>query len=157
MNAVEIAPVVKTVDVRRSAGDAFRLFTERIHQWWPTKTHSRARDAEGEVTEHVTIEPQVGGRVFETLNTGRELDWGEVTTWKPGDVFAMDWTMGRPPEQATRVTVRFEPLGEQSCRVTLTHEHWERLAEEGEKLRHGYDQGWVAVFENGYGDFAGRA
>lgn len=155
MNAVEIAPIVKTIEVRRSAGEAFRLFTERIGEWWPTETHSRAKSAEGEKTEQATIEPRVGGRVFETLNDGRELDWGEVTAWEPGERFAMAWRMGRPPEEATDVTVRFEALGEEACRVTLTHEHWERLGEEGPKMRDGYDQGWGAVFEEGFGGFAG--
>lgn len=157
MSTVEISPIVKTIDVRRSARDAFRLFTEEITAWWPIESHSRAKSAEGEKTERVTIEPRVGGRVYETLNDGRELDWGQVTVYEPGDVFAMEWRMGRPPEEATQVTVRFEILDEESCRVILTHENWERLGEEGAKLRDGYNGGWVAVFEQGFGGFAGRA
>lgn len=157
MSTVEISPIVKTIDVRRSARDAFRLFTEEIRHWWPTETHTRAKSAEGEKTERVTIEPQVGGRVYETLNDGRELDWGEVTAYEPADVFAMEWRMGRPPKEATQVTVHFETLGEASCRVTLTHENWERLGEEAESQRDGYNNGWVAVFEEGFGGFAGRA
>ncbi len=157
MSTVEISPIVKTIDVRRPARDAFRLFTEEIAAWWPVQSHSRAKSAEGERTERVTIEPRVGGRVYETLNDGRELDWGLVTVYEPADVFAMEWRMGRPPEEATQVTVQFEALDEMSCRVTLTHANWERLGEEGESLRDGYNNGWVAVFEEGFGGFAGRA
>jgi hypothetical protein len=62
-SVVELSPVVKTIDVRRSAADAFRLFTAEMTGWWPLKTHSRARDADGEVTERVDVEPRVGGRV----------------------------------------------------------------------------------------------
>jgi len=45
MSVVELAPIVKSVDVRRSAADAFRIFTEEVTAWWPMKTHSRAKDA----------------------------------------------------------------------------------------------------------------
>jgi hypothetical protein len=157
MSVVEIAPIVKTIDVRRSAADAFRIFTQEISAWWPMKTHSRARDAAGEVTVRVTIEPRVGGRVYETLNDGRELEWGNVTAYEPGTLFALEWRMGRPEEQFTDVSIRFEALSERSCRVTLTHENWERMGEEGPKLREGYNNGWVSVFEKGFGDCAGLA
>lgn len=157
MTAIELSPIVRTIDVRRSAADAFRLFTEEIGAWWPIRTHTRARSAEGERTADVTIEPRVGGRVFETLADGRELDWGEVTAFEPGALFAMRWLMGRPEPQATDVTVRFEGLSDEDCRVTLTHENWERMGEEAERLREAYDDGWIAVFEDGFGAHAGRA
>ena len=70
MSHVELAPLVKTVEVRRSPADAFRLFTEEMSAWWPMKKHSRARDAAGEVTVRVDFEVHVGGRIYETLNTG---------------------------------------------------------------------------------------
>lgn len=156
MSAVEIAPVVKSIDVRRSAADAFRIFTEEMSAWWPLETHTRAKTAAGEVTTGVTIEPRVGGRVYETLNDGRELEWGEVAQYEPGLRFAMNWTMGRPAAQSTLVRVRFEPLSEASCRVTLTHENWERMGEEAAKMREAYDNGWIGVFEAGFGACAGK-
>lgn len=156
MSVVEIAPIVKTIDVRRSAADAFRIFTAEIAAWWPLESHTRAKTAAGEKTVNVIIEPRVGGRVYETLNDGRELEWGDVRAWEPGKHFAMGWRLGRPIEQTTDVSVRFEPLSEQSCRVTLTHENWERMGEEAAKLREGYNNGWVRVFEQGFGARAGR-
>jgi len=155
MSVVEIAPVVKSIDVRRSAGDAFRIFTEEISAWWPMESHTRAKSAAGERTVRVTVEPRVGGRVYETLQDGRELDWGEVRAFEPGKLFALAWRLGRPVEQTTDVSVTFEPLDAQSCRVTLTHENWERMGEEGERLRNAYNGGWVTVFEKGFGGYAG--
>ena len=155
MSVVELAPVVKTVDVRRSARDAFRLFTEEITAWWPLATHTRAKTADGQRTASVTIEPRVGGRVYETLADGAELDWGEVTNFTPGELFSMSWTMGRPAPRHTDVSVRFEPLSDGACRVTLTHENWERMGEEAERLRDGYNNGWVGVFEQGFARHAG--
>lgn len=155
MSVVDLAPVVKSIDVRRSAADAFRIFTEEIASWWPMETHTRAKMAEGQRTVRVMIEPRVGGRVYETLETGEELDWGEVRAWEPGARFAMGWRLGRPVEQTTNVSVMFEPLDAQTCRVTLTHENWERMGDEAEKLRNAYNGGWVTVFEKGFGARAG--
>jgi hypothetical protein len=83
MSVVDLGPVVRSVDVRRTPTDAFRLFTEQMSAWWPLKTHSRAKDAAGEVTLRVDFEDRVGGRIFETLNTGEQRDWGEVLAWPP--------------------------------------------------------------------------
>lgn len=154
MSVVEIAPVVKCIDVRRSAVDAFRIFTAEMSSWWPLATHTRAKTAAGEVTTSVTVEPRVGGRIYETLNDGRELEWGEVAHFEPGAHFAMQWTMGRPVEQSTLVSVRFEPLTDASCRVTLTHENWERMGVDAAKMRDAYNNGWVGVFEVGFGAYA---
>lgn len=155
MSVVELGPVVKHVDVRRTAGDAFRLFTEEISAWWPLRTHSRARDAAGEVTVRVDFEPRVGGRIYETLNTGEERDWGEVLAFEPGERILFSFQMGRPKEASGEVEVRFEPLGEAGCRVTLTHAHWERLGEGAEDMRHRFDNGWEFVFVDGFGTYAG--
>jgi len=156
MSVVDIAPVVKTIDVARSASEAFRIFTEEMSAWWPLHSHTRAKTSASEKTVRVTIEPHVGGRIFETLEDGRELEWGEVAAYEPGANFAMRWRLGRPQEQYTDVRVAFEPLGADACRVTLTHENWERMGDEAGKLRDGYNNGWVSVFENGFGGYAGR-
>ena len=99
----------------------------------------------------MTIEPRVGGRVFETLHDGRELEWGEVSAFEPGALFAVRWRLGRPVEETTDVSVRFEATSAESCRVTLTHENWERMGDEAAKLRDAYNGGWVKVFEHGFG------
>jgi uncharacterized protein YndB with AHSA1/START domain len=155
MSAVEMGPVVKSLDVRRAAADAFRMFTDEITAWWP-KAATRAKDAAGEKTVRIEIEPRVGGRVFETLNTGEERDWGEVLAFEPGRRFAFSWQFGRPKAQAGEVEVRFEPLGDDACRVTLTHAHWERLGADAEKMRGQYAGGWDFVFVDSFGAYAGR-
>lgn len=154
MSVVELSPVVKTVDVRRSARDAFWIFTAEVAAWWPMATHTRAKTAEGQRTVKVTIEPRVGGRVYETLADGKELEWGEVSVYDPGALFAMEWHLGRPMAQATSVSVKFEPLDAQSTRVTLTHENWMRMGEEAEQLRKGYAGGWATVFEKHFKAYA---
>ena len=156
MSSVEIAPIVKTIEVTCTAPEAFRLFTEEMGRWWPLETHTRAATTEGEKPVGVTVEPRVGGRVFETLQNGAELDWGQVITYQPGELFAMSWQLDRPSSQATAVRVSFQPLDEVSCRVTLTHEGWERLGDEAGRLHDAYTSGWSGVFEQCFGEFAGR-
>ena len=156
MNAVEVAPLVKTIDVRRTAEDAFRLFTREIGAWWPIKTHSRAIDAAGERTERVEFEPRVGGRIYETLNTGEERDWGEVLAFEPGERVIFSFMMGRPKDQSGEVEVRFDPIDAATCRVTLTHSHWERYGDEAPVMRGRFSEGWDDVFVEGFGGLAGR-
>jgi Activator of Hsp90 ATPase homolog 1-like protein len=154
MNSQKLAAVVKIVEVNRSADDAFAIFTRDISSWWPLATHTRAKSADGQMAASVTIEPWVGGRVFETLTDGRQLDWGSVTTFVPGVALELDWRLGRPAEEGTRVCVRFDPLTATSCQVYLTHDGWEKLGEDAASMRHAYDQGWVTVFEAGFADAA---
>ncbi|MGE0594943.1 MAG: SRPBCC domain-containing protein [Hyphomonadaceae bacterium] len=152
MSAVDLSPIVKVIEVRRSAADAFRLFTEETSTWWPLATHSRGRTAEGEIAEAMTIEPRVGGRVYETWTNGETKDWGEVLAFEPGKRFAMTWNI----QAGTEVEVRFEALAPDQCRVTLTHSKWELIDPELAAKRGAYEGGWGAVFEKAFGDYAGR-
>ena len=157
MSSVELGPIVKTVQVRRSPAEAFRLFTEEISAWWPMKNHSRARDAAGEVTVRVDFETRVGGRIYETLNTGEQRDWGEVLAYEPGHRVLFSFQMGRPKEKSGEVEVRFDALDAGSCRVTLTHAKWERMGDEAEVMRGRFAGGWEFVFVDGFGAYAGAA
>jgi len=156
MNVVELAPIVKSLEVKRNPAEAFRLFTEEMTAWWPIATHSMAKDAAGEKTECVIFEPRVGGRIFERLNTGAERNWGEVLVYEKGKRIAFLFQLGRPREKSGAVEVRFEPSGEGACRVTLTHAGWERMGADAVPMRGRFDKGWDEVFVAGFGRFSGR-
>lgn len=153
-NVVELSPVVKRIEVRRAAGDAFRMFTQDISAWWPMKSHSRAKDADGEVTVRMTFDPHVGGRIYETLNTGEERDWGEVLAFEPGKRLLFTFQVGRPREKSGEVEVTFEPLNDGACSVTLTHSHWERY-DDAEIMRGRFASGWDFVFADSFGTYVG--
>jgi hypothetical protein len=156
MSIVDLSPVVKTIDVRRTAADAFRIFTDEMTAWWPLKQHSLAKDAAGEVTVRVHFEKRVGGRIYETLNTGEEREWGEVLAFEPDKRVRFLFQIGRPKDTSGEVEVRFEALGADSCRVTLTHSNWERMGADAELIRGRFAHGWDAVFIDGFGGRAGR-
>ena len=153
-SATELPPVVRTIEVARSAKDAFRIFTEETLAWWP-QTRTRARSALGEKTAAITIEPRTGGRVYETVSTGEEIDWGEVVAFQPPSRFAMRFWIAFPREQGGDVEVRFEPLGAERCRVTLSHAGWERFGAEANAVRERFVPGWAEVFDNAFGSYAG--
>ncbi|MEO8670313.1 MAG: SRPBCC domain-containing protein [Tahibacter sp.] len=155
MSVVELGPVVKSIDVRRTVDDAFRLFVDHISAWWPVKQHSRARDAAGEVTVRVDFEGRVGGRIYETLNTGEQREWGEVLSFEPGKRVVFLFQMGRPKDKSGEVEIRFDPLDPGTCRVTLTHSRWERFGDEADVMRGRFSTGWEFVFVDGFGNHAG--
>ena len=154
MSVVEIAPVVMTIDVKRTPADAFRIFTEELSAWWPLDTHALAPENNTKAT-HVAVEPRVGGRVIEHTADGREFHWGDVLAYEPGQRFAMTWQLGRPRDTSGEVEVTFEPI-DGGCRVTLVHSGWERMGEKGRDMREGYNNGWAVVFGQKFADYAGR-
>ncbi len=64
----------------------FRRFTEGIDTWWPMET--RWVGAQAQEMCVVTIEPHVGGRIYERQRHGGEATWGAVTAGDPPGRFA---------------------------------------------------------------------
>jgi len=136
-----VEAVRKSLAVNCRVERAFEVFTREIGSWWPLHTYAIADD----ITE-VVFEEQVGGRVYEKHGDGSEGDWGKVLAWEPPHMFAMAWSPGSDPEQATRLEVRFAAEGE-GTRVDLEHTGWEILAERAQDSRNSYDGGWVTVLD----------
>jgi uncharacterized protein YndB with AHSA1/START domain len=145
-----VPPLEKSVHVSCTPSRAFQAFTAEIGQWWPLATHSVAQDQ----ARSVTIEPRVGGRVFETDAGGGQSDWGEVLEWAPPHRFAMSWHPGRAAASGQIVALTF--VAEASgTRVTLRHRGWESLGADAAKTRDSYNNGWDSVFAGRYADFCG--
>ena len=146
-------PIIKTIDVACTPAEAFAVFVDKISSWWPLDGHA-ASAAAGKAALGVTIEPHVGGAVYETMWDGGRDDWGEVLAFEPGKNFAMTWHPGNNKDNPTRVDVTFAAT-EAGTRVTLTHSGWEIWADEAETKRSMYDGGWDFVLGERYaGAFA---
>ena len=113
-------PIVKRVEVNCDAAEAFDVFVSRIALWWPLDGHAVSAAA-GKAALGVTIEPEIGGAVYETMHDGQRADWGKVLDFEPGRKLAMTWHPGNNAGNATRVDVEFEALGSNRTAVTLTH------------------------------------
>lgn len=138
--AANLAPVVKTLDVEAPLEIAFRVFTEEIAAWWPTRTHSLREDR----VLDIVLEGRIGGRIYEVSPDG-EADWGRVLVWEPPRRFVLEWDPSLVRRTPTEVEVTFEPFAESRTRVRLEHRGWDRLGERGPVGRASYDSGWDAV------------
>jgi uncharacterized protein YndB with AHSA1/START domain len=130
----------KSIVVACTVEQAFRIFTERMGDWWPFDGHSLFDDK----AESVVFEPRAGGRVYERSPAGEEGVWGTLLAWDPPRGFTMTWHPGRDEETAQELELRFSPDGE-GTRVDLVHTGWERLGEKMAEMGGRYDEGWDFV------------
>lgn len=135
-----IEPIRLAFEVGCSVEHAFATWTAAIDRWWPADHTATA--AHGLV---VTLEPGVGGRIFERTPDGTEHDWGEVTIWEPPGRLGYLWHLRRERADATEVEIRFEAAGAGRTRVEIVHRGWERLGAEGETWRDRNLGGWSTL------------
>lgn len=145
---IGLAPVRKSIVVRASAPEAFRIFTDDIDGWWP-RTHHIGKSP----MRRVLVEPRTGGRCFTEQVDDTECDWGTVLVWEPPSRFVFAWQVthewGYQPEldRSSEVEVRFTPVGPESTRVDLEHRHFERHGAGAQAMRAGVDtpNGWTGM------------
>ncbi len=138
MNATELS-VRKSITVAAPPERAFGVFTERIGEWWPLRSHSLA----GERTQTAVVEGREGGRLYERSVEGEEQSWGTVTAWEPPRRLVVAWHVNPERPIATELEVRFSPEGS-GTRVELEHRGFEQYAD-GAEARASYDGGWDTV------------
>lgn len=140
-------PVRESTMVRSDAAHTFDVFVRTIHAWWPLQSVSFG----GERAREVTLEPRVGGRVYETWDDGTTTDWGELLVWEPPVRFVMSW-LGTP--EPTEVELTFTALGPALTRVSVEHRGWEALSDEqlrqncaapGGYSSGAYSRGWAHI------------
>jgi uncharacterized protein YndB with AHSA1/START domain len=141
-----VPPVVRGVHVARPVEDAFRVFTERIGDWWPLARFGLY----GATTAGVRFE---GGAVIERSTSGDQGVWAEVLEWSPPHRLVLSWHPGHRPEEATRVEVDFT-IDEDGTAVVLTHHGWEVLDDRAAEAAATYGSGWVSVLA-GFASVAG--
>ena len=117
--------VIVSLRVRATPEEAFDVFTRDIGQWWrPNKLFQITPRGDGAL-RFVGEE-----KLITTLESGMEFEIGEVTDWSPGERLAFTWRQATfAPEQSTHVTVRFEPV-EDETRVTVEHRGWDAIPRE---------------------------
>lgn len=147
-------PVIKIIEVGCDAAKAFDVFVRQTSTWWPLGGHSVSAGS-GEVAQALTIEPIVGGAIYETMYNGERTEWGKVQKFEVGRVLAMTWHPGNNADMPTKVEVIFEDQPGGRAKVTLTHSGWEIWGEKADDMRDGYNGGWVLVFETQFANACG--
>ncbi|WP_170475721.1 SRPBCC domain-containing protein [Ruegeria arenilitoris] len=148
-------PIVKAVTVSATPVRAFEVFVNHIAKWWPLDKHAVSA-ADGKPALAVTIEPKVGGAIFETKWDGERADWGRVLEFEPGHRLAFSWHPGTDRTKPTRVEVVFEEDASGCSLITLTHSGWEIWATEAPDKMDGYNSGWDFVFGERYANAVQR-
>lgn len=133
--------VKKSIIVERDVATTFRVWTEKIHLWWPIATHSLSRDGQSQVM----IEGRVNGRFYERASGGVEYDWGAVTIWEPPHRLSFTWYLGSGQQLPTRVDVEFIALGDNQTRVQLEHRGPELIGDLWWQRVQLFNDGWTAV------------
>jgi uncharacterized protein YndB with AHSA1/START domain len=134
-----IEPLRVEVVLDCSVEHAFATWTGRFSSWWPPG-HSVSGDPAA-----VTLEPRLGGRIYERTRDGEEIDWGEITGWDPPHGLSYRWHLRRTPAEATDVQIRFVPVPGGGSKVDITHTGWERLGADAEHWRDANAGGWSGL------------
>lgn len=137
---------------------AFAAFVGEIGAWWrPNGLFQTTPRAPGVLA----FEPGEGGRLTETLASGKVFEIGRITAWEPPARLVFSWLQANfPPDLQTEVEVRFEPVGEET-RVSVEHRGFDRVPA-GSAARHGFpDQAllmrlaeWWRMLLTSYGERA---
>ena len=135
-----IEPLRMSFEIRCSPEHAFEVWTTRLSSWWP-KGHS----ASGDPDTLVVLERRLGGRIFERIPDGTEIDWGEITLWNPPNRLGYVWHISRDRSDATNVDLTFEELEDGTTRLDIVHDGWEHLGAEGPAFREANTSGWNAL------------
>ena len=128
--------VNKSVHVKRSSEDAFRLFVNEIGKWWPL--HTSRFTYGGDRAQDIFLEEHVGGRFYERFKDGEEFVIGHVMTCDPRSHRVHLARRRRKP--TTEVDVRFSGSGD-GTQVSLEHRGVEQMARQARA----WDAGWDEV------------
>ena len=139
-----ITDVRREVTVAGTPERVFDLFTNHMAEWWPAEHHLA-----GSPVVAMTVEPRVGGRIYDSCEDGSESVWGQVTDWDPPShlgfawMLTAAWQLETDPEKASRVSVSFAADGD-NTRVVLVHNDFWRLGEGGRGMADavGSPDGW---------------
>ena len=117
---------------------AFEIFTAQIDRWW--RRGVKFRHAGGR-SGFLRIEPEVGGRLFESIDGGdgpHVVEVGRVRVWEPPERLAFTWRNANfAADEQTQVDILFASAAAGTL-VTVTHRGFSSLRA-GHPARHGLE------------------
>jgi uncharacterized protein YndB with AHSA1/START domain len=132
----ELEPVRKSVRVRASAENAFRVFTAEMDSWWPRTHHIGSSPMKS-----IIIEPRVGGAIYTDQEDGTPCPWGSVLAWDPPHRLVIAWQISSTWEyepdlsKCSEVEILFTPADDGTTLVELEHRGIQRHGEGSAKMR----------------------
>lgn len=115
---------------------AFEVFTQEIALWWqPSGLFQITRTGDG----RLAFDPGAGGRLYTTLDDGKEYEIGRISIWEPGRRLVFAWRQSSfTADQSTEVEVLFEAVGKET-RVSVEHRAWDTIPQR-HVSRHGFPE-----------------
>lgn len=111
----------KSIFLACSPAEAFRLFTDRISDWWPPeRRHTRDPNSQLVLSE--------ASGFCERGGDGQTVELGRIRLWDPPHRLLIDFYVGSDAEHPTDLEVRFLPE-EGGTRVCITHQPEPRSAQ----------------------------
>jgi len=125
--------VLVALRVKATPERAFEAFVAEIGAWWRPNGLFQTTPRE---PGRLAFEPGAGGRLIETLASGKVFEIGRITAWDPPSGLEFSYRQANfPPDLHTEVAVRFEPVGEET-RVSVEHRGFDRVP--AGAARHGF-------------------
>jgi uncharacterized protein YndB with AHSA1/START domain len=156
--------VLVSLRVKASPERAFAAFVGEIGVWFQANPMFAFTPRDPGV---LAFEPGEGGRLTETLASGKVFEIGKIRAWEPPRRLVFGWRQAAFAEgQDTEVEVRFETVGDET-RVTVEHTGWDSVPAV-HVARHGFAnavfltrhaewwQALLASYKHGIGDGDGR-
>ena len=138
------AKVSMAVDV--TPDDAFRIFTEEIDRWWRRGLEYRVS---GKNRGILHLEPRVGGRLFESIETAKGthvVESGTVLAWEPPSRLLLAWQISSQwvydPALLTELELTFSPAAGGGTLITLEHRNLERFGRDAARHAERLNGGW---------------
>jgi len=126
--------VLVALRVKATPERAWGAFVGDIGSWWRANPLFAFTPRDPGV---LAFEPGEGGRLIETLASGKVFEIGRIRAWEPPRRLVFGWRQATfAPDQDTEVEVRFETVGEET-RVTVEHTGWDSVPA-AHVARHGF-------------------
>jgi len=107
-------PIVKTIEVPCDQEQAFRVFIDEMHTWWPLAKFTTSAFS-GQPAKSIRVEANQGGKIVEVGPDDTETEWGTIKTYDPFGFVSMDFHIPHPKEKVesrSLVKVRFTEIGD---------------------------------------------
>jgi len=112
--------IKKELLIKASQETAFRVFTERMGDWWPKSHHIGKTPPTDSI-----LEQKVQGRWYSTHEDGTECTIGKVLIWDPYGRVVIAWQVNGnfqyDPDLISEVEVLFQAEEPGLTRVTMEH------------------------------------
>jgi len=126
--------VLVALRVKATPERAWGAFVGEIGSWWRANPLFAFTPRDPGV---LAFEPGEGGRLTETLASGKVFEIGKIRAWEPPRRLVFGWRQAAfAADQDTEVEIRFETVGEET-RVTVEHTGWDSVPA-AHVARHGF-------------------